>query len=127
MLSTSLLRNGFKHLKEFLDVSFHAFHAVSYADLDKLNSSVLSYVESDSKLNPVNHHEYMTNKEGCFEVEVQPNVDYGFVVALLTIVDEIKYIEKKSTKKDEVKGADTIAGAARIAGAALKLGVSLSS
>ncbi|XP_072070772.1 protein LURP-one-related 10 isoform X3 [Arachis hypogaea] len=66
----------------------------------------------------------MTNKEGCFEVEVQPNVDYGFVVALLTIVDEIKYIEKKSTKKDEVKGADTIAGAARIAGAALKLGVS---
>ncbi|XLU54198.1 hypothetical protein S245_048846, partial [Arachis hypogaea] len=56
----------------------------------------------------------MTKNKEAFEVEVQPNVDYGFIVALLTIVDEIKHIESSSTTNynDEVKAADTIAGAA---------------
>ena len=31
----------------------------------------------------------MTNNNGVFEAEVHPNVDHAFIVALLTIVDEI--------------------------------------
>ncbi|XP_057757974.1 protein LURP-one-related 10-like [Arachis stenosperma] len=49
----------------------------------------------------------MTKNKEAFEVEVQPNVDYGFIVALLTIVDEIKHTESSSTNyNDEVKVAE---------------------
>ena len=41
----------------------------------------------------------MTNNKGAVEVEVQPNVDYAFIVALLTIVDEIDYFKLDNTLK----------------------------
>ncbi|MED6156518.1 hypothetical protein PIB30_014913 [Stylosanthes scabra] len=42
----------------------------------------------------------MKNEE-AFEVEVQPNVDYGFIVALLTIVDEINYIKSPRGRRSQ--------------------------
>ncbi|KAL4381820.1 hypothetical protein HN51_005386 [Arachis hypogaea] len=35
----------------------------------------------------------MKNNRGMFEVEVQPNVDYGFIMALLMMVDEIDHLK----------------------------------
>ena len=48
----------------------------------------------------------MTNNKGAFEVEVHPNVDYAFIAALLTIVDQINN-SKFDTKiiKAEIAGA----------------------
>ena len=55
----------------------------------------------------------MTNNKGAFEVEVHPNVDYAFIAALLTIVDEINN-SKFDTKiiKDVAEIAGAIVGVA---------------